>query len=66
MGGNLKTARLKRRIAVKDFANRVGVSDRTIMRLEKDDADVSTGTLVMACLVLGEIDRVSERQATGR
>ncbi len=59
MGVNLKTARLKRRIAVKDFAYRVGVSDRTIMRLEKGDAGVSTGTLAMACLVLGEIDRVS-------
>ena len=59
MGDNLKTARLKRRIAIKDFANRVGVSDRTIMRLEKGDHGVSTGTLAMACLVLGEIDRVS-------
>lgn len=58
MGENLKTARLKRRIAIKDFANRVGVSDRTIMRLEKGDDGVSTGTLAMACLVLGEIDRL--------
>ena len=60
IGENLKTARSKRRIAVKDFANRVGVSDRTIMRLEKGDDGVSTGTLAMACLVLGEIDRFSE------
>ena len=60
MGENLKTARLKRRMAVKDFANRVGVSDRTIIRLEKGDPGVSTGTLAMACLVLGEIDRFSD------
>ena len=60
MGANLKTARLKRRMAVKDFANRVGVSDRTIMRLEKGDDGVSTGTLAMACLVLGEIDRFGD------
>ena len=60
LGENLKTARLKRRIAIKDFADRVGVSDRTIMRLEKGDDGVSTGTLAMACLVLGEIDRVSD------
>ena len=60
MGANLKTARLKRRLAVKDFANRVGVSDRTIMRLEKGDGGVSTGTLAMACLVLGEIDRFGD------
>ena len=60
MGENLKMARLKRRIAVKDFANRVGVSDRTIMRLEKGDDGVSTGTLAMACLALGEIDCISD------
>ena len=59
LGENLKTARLKRRIAIKDFAIRVGVSNRTIMRLEKGDDGVSTGTLAMACLVLGEIDRLN-------
>ena len=60
MAENLKTARLKRRIAVKDFADRVGVSARTITRLEKGDDGVSTGTVAMACLVLGEIDRISD------
>lgn len=60
VGENLKTARLKRRIAIKDFADRVGVSARTIMRLEKGDGGVGTGTLAMACLVLGEIDRLSD------
>ncbi|MYB33591.1 MAG: helix-turn-helix transcriptional regulator [Gammaproteobacteria bacterium] len=58
LGDNLKTARLKRRISVKDFADRVGVSARTITRLEKGDDGVSTGTLAMACLVLGEIHRI--------
>ena len=60
MGENLKTARLKRRIAIRDFADRVGVSDRTIMRLEKGDEGVAMGTVAMACLVLGEIDRLRE------
>ena len=60
LGKNLKTARLKRRFAIKDFASRVGVSDRTIMRLEKGDEGVSIGTLSMACLVLGEIERLDE------
>ncbi len=59
MAQNLKTARLKRRIAVKDFADRVGVSTRTIIRLEKGDEGVRIGTLAMACLVLGEIEHVS-------
>lgn len=60
LGAHLKTARLKRRISVKGFAERVGVSTSTIIRLEKGDVGVSIGTLAMACLVLGEIDRISD------
>lgn len=60
LGANIKTARLKRRISVKGFAERVGVSESTISRLEKGDDGVSIGTLAMACLVLGEIGRISD------
>jgi transcriptional regulator with XRE-family HTH domain len=60
LGANIKTARLKRRISVKGFAERIGVSESTVARLEKGDDGVSIGTLAMACLVLGEIDRVSD------
>ena len=60
LGDNLKTARLKRRISVKGFAERVGASESTIIRLEKGDDGVSIGTLAMACLVLGEVDRISD------
>jgi transcriptional regulator with XRE-family HTH domain len=60
LGANIKTARLKRRISVKDFAERIGVSESTVARLEKGDNGVSIGTLAMACLVLGEIDRISD------
>ncbi|WP_300056194.1 helix-turn-helix transcriptional regulator [uncultured Roseobacter sp.] len=60
LGANIKTARLKRRISVKGFAERIGVSESTVARLEKGDDGVSIGTLAMACLVLGEIDRISE------
>lgn len=60
LGANVKTARLKRRISVKDFAERMGVSESTISRLEKGDDGVSIGTLAMACLVLGEIGRISD------
>lgn len=59
LGSNLRTARLKRRISIKGFAERAGVSTSTIIRLEKGDAGVSMGTLAMACLVLGEIDRIA-------
>lgn len=60
LGTNIKIARLKRRISVREFAERAGVSERTIIRLEKGDDGVSIGTLAMACLVIGEIDRVSD------
>ena len=60
LGANIKTARLKRRISVKGFAERIGVSESTVGRLEKGDDGVSIGTLAMACLVLGEIDRISD------
>ena len=38
----------------------MGVSESTVARLEKGDGGVRIGTLAMACLVLGEIHRVSE------
>ena len=60
LGQNIRTARLKRRISVKGFAERAGVSESTIIRLEKGDNGVSIGTLSMACLVLGEVDRISD------
>ena len=59
LGRNIKTARTKRRIPVKEFAERIGVSERTVIRLEKGDEGVSLGTLAMACLVLGELDLIS-------
>lgn len=57
---NIRMARLKRRISVKDFAERIGASQSTVARLEKGDSGVSIGTLSMACLVLGEIDHISD------
>lgn len=60
LGANIKTARLKRRISIKGFAGRIGVSESTVIRLEKGHEGVSIGTLAMACLVLGELDRISD------
>ena len=60
LGANVKTARLKRRISIEGFAERVGVSKRTIMRLEKGEGGVGIGTLAMACLVLGELDLITQ------
>ncbi|PHS35887.1 MAG: transcriptional regulator [Robiginitomaculum sp.] len=60
LGANIKTARLKRRISIKGFAGRIGVSESTVIRLEKGHEGVSIGTLAMACLVLGELGRISD------
>lgn len=60
LGSNLKVARLKRRFPVKEFAERIGVSERTVLRLEKGDDGVGIGTLAMACNALGELDRISD------
>ena len=60
LGTNIKTARLKRRISVKGFAERIGVSESTVIRLEKGHDGVRIGALAMACLVLGELDRISD------
>ena len=60
LGTNVKTARIKRRISIESFAERIGVSARTVIRLEKGEAGVSIGTLAMAALVLGEIGLVAE------
>lgn len=59
LGADLRVARLKRRIPVKEFAERMGVSKRTVARLERGDGGVGIGTLAMACVVLGELDRIS-------
>ncbi len=59
LGSDLKMARLKRRISLQDFADRIGVSKRTVIRMEKGDEGVSIGSLAMACLVLGELERIT-------
>ena len=60
LGRNIRMARLKRRIPVKGLAERAGVSESTIIRLEKGDDGVSVGTVAMCCLALGEIARISD------
>ncbi len=49
----------------KEFAERAGVSESTVIRLEKGDNGVSVGSLAMACLVPGEIDRISDFCTSG-
>jgi len=59
LGRNIRIARIKRRISVRNFADRIGVSERTVIRLDKGSPGTAIGTLAMACLALGELDRIS-------
>ncbi|MES4992574.1 XRE family transcriptional regulator [Phyllobacterium sp. 22229] len=60
LGQNIQIARKKRRIATKDFADRLGVAEGTVFRLEKGDPGVRLGTFAMALLALGELLRLEE------
>ena len=58
LGSEVRTARLRRRIAQKDLASLMGVSHGTIQRIEAGDPGVSIGNLAMALLCLGCLDNI--------
>ena len=45
---------------VADFAARMGVSQGTVVRLEKGEPGVGIGSLAMAFLALGELNRLGD------
>ena len=45
---------------VADFAERMGVSQGTLVRLEKGDPGVAVGAVAMALLALGELRRLGD------
>ena len=57
-GRDIRIARKKRRMPVADFAVRMGVSQGTLLRLEKGNPGVAVGTVAMALLALGELHRL--------
>jgi transcriptional regulator with XRE-family HTH domain len=60
LGNDIRIARKKRRMSVADFCERLGVTDKTLAKLEKGDGGVRLETFAMALLVLGELHRLSE------
>jgi len=60
LGADIRTARKKRRIPTAEFAERIGVSEGTLSRLEKGDPGIRIETLGMALLTLGELDRLEQ------
>lgn len=60
LGHNIRVARKKRRMSVADFCERLGVTDKTLAKLEAGNGGVRLETFGMALLVLGELHRLDE------
>lgn len=58
LGADIRTARLRRRLSVADFCQRIGVTDKTLAKLERGDGGVRLETLAAALLALGELHRL--------
>lgn len=60
VGENIRIARVRRRITIKELANRVHVDERTISRMEKGDPSINFKNLVTVLIVLNIADDVAE------
>ena len=60
LGKDIRSARLRRGIAVADLALRAGTSPSSITRLEKGDPGVGIGTLADILVVLCLVDRLAD------
>ena len=56
----LKTARKRRGLTQEDMARKVGVTPRTIIRLEKGDSKVNLATLLACMSVYGLLAQLTE------
>lgn len=66
LGEDLSLARRRRGISMQSMATRMGVSLKTVQRLEKGDATVALGTAARALIVLGEVDKLARLLDTAR
>jgi transcriptional regulator with XRE-family HTH domain len=57
LGADVSRARRRRRLSRASLAERSGVSEATLKRLEKGDGRVALGSFARALHVLGELDR---------
>lgn len=60
LGRDIRSARLRRGIAVADLALRAGTSPSSVTRLEKGDPGVGIGTLADILVVLSLVDRLAD------
>jgi hypothetical protein len=60
LGENLSIARKRRREPLKSWAQRIGVSEPTLMRMEKGDPSVSMGVYATALWLIGRSQAMAE------
>jgi transcriptional regulator with XRE-family HTH domain len=60
LGLDVRSARLRRGVAVADLAVRAGTSPSSVTRLEKGDPGVAIGTLADVLVVLGLVERLAD------
>ncbi len=65
LGRDIATARKRRRIPQRLFAERMMVSLDTVQRLERGDPGVSLGVVVTALWALGLVDRIASVASPG-
>lgn len=59
LGNDISHARRARGISLDDFASNIGVSRRTLIRLEKGDPGVGLGALTVALHAIGRLDAIT-------
>lgn len=60
LGADIRTARRKRRMSVADFCARIGVTDKTLAKLEGGEGGVRLETFATALMALGELHRLEQ------
>jgi transcriptional regulator with XRE-family HTH domain len=63
LGENLAIARKRRREPLKAWAQRIGVSEPTLMRMEKGDPSVSMGVYATALWLMGRSQAIADLAA---
>ena len=60
IGAGVRTARLRRRMTARDLADRIGVSQATLLKLERGDPGVALGTFAAALWALNLLGPVCD------
>ncbi|MEO0460605.1 MAG: helix-turn-helix domain-containing protein [Myxococcota bacterium] len=67
IGLRVREARIRRRFSTHDLASKLGVSERTVRKVEKGDTSVGFGTVLAACVLLDvDFERVVDKATASK